>query len=125
MHWVRAKRKVGVFLALFALALQLTLSFGHLHQRDIFRATPAVDISVATAGDQSNPAPTHQQPSRTNDYCAICATILLLNSSFAPVAPQPFSLPLDSQSVQHIDRLAAVFITPQRTPLQSRAPPSA
>src|ERR1700730_13630822 len=31
MHWWRAKRRNGAWLALGALLLQLTLSFGHIH----------------------------------------------------------------------------------------------
>ena len=31
MHWVRANRRIGAWVALFALSLQLVLSFGHVH----------------------------------------------------------------------------------------------
>ena len=123
MHWVRARRKGGGLVALFALALQFTLSFGHVHTENIFVASPA--IAIATAVDQSEPtSSTHQHPSRTNDYCAICATIYLLSSSFAPEAPQLLAQPFNPQRIQHFDSVAAIFIAPQRAPFQSRAPPS-
>jgi len=35
MRWVRGHRRVGACVALFALALQLVLSFGHIHLADI------------------------------------------------------------------------------------------
>ena len=35
MHWVRSNRYFGSWAALFALAIQLVLSFGHIHFEDI------------------------------------------------------------------------------------------
>ena len=34
MYWVRSNRRFGSWAALFALAIQLVLSFGHIHIED-------------------------------------------------------------------------------------------
>ena len=43
----RIGRKWGGCLALFALALQLILSFGHVHTEDLGLAAPAEAVSIA------------------------------------------------------------------------------
>ena len=35
MHWVRTKLRFGAWCALFALAVQFTISFGHVHAPEI------------------------------------------------------------------------------------------
>jgi hypothetical protein len=127
MRWVRANRKFGGRLALFALAVQLTLSFGHIHPEDIFGpARVAADASIAVpAADHSGPLSTDQHSSHNDDYCAICATMYLLASSSVPEPPQLLPLPFASQPIEHFDGVTAVFIAPRRPPFQSRAPPLA
>jgi hypothetical protein len=46
MSWVRTHRRIGGTLALFALALQLVLSFGHVHPRD-FAGIPGSAVAQA------------------------------------------------------------------------------
>lgn len=124
MRWVRAKRKFGGRLALFALALQFALSFGHIHPEDIYGPARAADVSIAlpaTGGSQLLPA---DQPYHSDDYCPICATMYLLGSSSVPQAPQLLLPPVASQAIAHFDGVALV-IASQRAPFQSRAPPRA
>ena len=128
MRWVRANAKSGGRLALFALALQLYLSFGHIHPEDIYG--PAhVSISKAAAvalpaAEVYLPHPADRATDPASDFCAICASAYLLGTSFVPQAPlQP--LPPISQAVHHGGRAAVVFIAPRRGPFQSRAPPIA
>ena len=47
MRWFRAKLKTGARLALFALTVQIALSFGHLHSGNFRHAVP----SLASASD--------------------------------------------------------------------------
>jgi hypothetical protein len=121
MRWFRTRRSFGSGLALFALALQLALSFGHVHLDKV-----APGFVTATAADAktpaSQPSPPQHPASDADDYCAICATIHLASTSFLPDAPQ-LPLPFVSQTVEHSDYVAFVFIAPQRTAFQSRAPP--
>jgi hypothetical protein len=92
MRWMRARLGAGSRLALFALTLQIALSFGHIHLGD-FRHTGG---GLAAGGTPSAPsAPTQHPVSDAEDYCAICATIHLAATSLLPQAPQlpvPFAV---------------------------------
>jgi len=128
MRWFRANRKFGGRLALVALAVQFVLSFGHIHTEDIYgsgsgAASRAAKIALPVA-DHSRPLPAKRPANHTDDYCAICASLYLLGSSFVAEAPQ-LPLPAASYAVEHVNIVAAVFITPRRAPFQSRAPPLA
>ena len=48
MNWFRKHVKTGSRLALFALAIQFALSFGHFHG-DVARAAPALQTGLADA----------------------------------------------------------------------------
>jgi hypothetical protein len=128
MRWFRTNRAIGGRLALFALAIQLVLSFGHIHLEDIYgnaRAFVLASTSLAQpAADESKPFPTHPRSNHTDDYCAICATIHLLASSFATEAPQ-LPLPIASRAIEHSSRVVLFVVAPRRAPFQSRAPPQA
>lgn len=121
MRWLRTRRSFGSGLALFALALQLALSFGHVHLDKM-----AAGFVTATAADAkapaSQPSPSQHPTGDAHDYCAICATIHLASSSFLAHAPQ-LPVPFVSQTIEHFNYVAFVFVAPQRTAFQSRAPP--
>ena len=121
MRWSRTNRIFGGRLALFALAVQFILSFGHVHVHSVGHSAPVAFASVY--GSAGAPAPTQNKPDG-DDYCAICATISLLWGSVAAVPPQ-LTLPLLSYAVEHVDRVAIAVVMPRRGPFQSRAPPSA
>jgi hypothetical protein len=128
MRWFRANRKLGGQLALLALAVQLILSFGHIHADDncapaLAAASSAGTIALPKA-DQPWPLPSNRPANHTDDYCAICATIYLLSASSVAEAPQ-LSLRLVSDAIEHVDLVAVAFVAPQRAPFQSRAPPLA
>src|SRR5689334_19642953 len=93
MQWFRANLKVGARLGLYALALQIFLSFGHVHLGG-FR--PSTDWPSIAATHPVPSDPQQQQPiSDADEYCAICATIHLAATSLLPQAPQltvPFAV---------------------------------
>jgi hypothetical protein len=122
MRWFH-NRRFGNWLALAALALQLVVSFGHVHLDGVHHTYPAQAVSGSGAQASQLPAP---QPGNDADdgYCAICATIFQAASSFLPPVPQ-LQVPVVSRAVEHCGRVAVVLITPQRWPFQSRAPPLA
>ena len=122
MRWIH-NRRFGSCLALAALALQLVLSFGHVHLDGVHRAHPALALSGLAAQASQLPAP-HPGNDADDDYCAICATIYLAANSFLPPAPQ-LPVPSVSQTVERFDRVPVVFIASRRAPFQSRAPPLA
>jgi hypothetical protein len=85
MRWFRRHIGLGSRLALFALAVQLVLSFGHVHVVKLAPASSQAGISLAQVPDQGG-APTRDRHTGANDFCAICATVSLVASSVLPTA---------------------------------------
>lgn len=118
MRWFRAKLRAGARLALFALSVQIALSFGHVHLGNVQHAS-----AVASTGTQPSGSTPAQHPvGDADDYCATCATIHLSATSFVPQAPH-LPVPFLSRPVEHFDCVAVVSFSPRRAPFQSRAPP--
>jgi hypothetical protein len=119
MRSFRTNRQSGSWLGLTALALQLVLSFGHVHH--LSAGSGAVTVATTNVpGSRLSPG---QHPANdADDYCAICALIHLASTSFLPDVPQ-LAVPFVSQTVEHFHHVAFIFIAPQRTAFQSRAPP--
>ena len=85
MNWFRKHVKTGSRLALFALAIQFALSFGHFHG-EFAGAAPAIETGLANADPalaatlaaSQAPSEAAQQPSnhdtdRHGSDCAICS----------------------------------------------------
>ena len=88
MGWVRAYLKLGSYIALFALAFQLVVSFGHVHLDEIGSKSP----TTIEATDNTAPAPAgHDEPDGADHYCGICALMFLAGT--VSVAEPP-SIPL-------------------------------
>jgi len=77
MRWFRRNVRFGSWCALFALTIQLVLSFGHLH----FASSAAVAALASAAAEPLAAAPddtpTPSKHSRVADYCTICASLHL------------------------------------------------
>jgi hypothetical protein len=117
--WIR---QLGAYLALAAVALQIVLSFGHLH------LPPVIDISLSAIAHritltQAQPRLPTQNPGDDNDYCAICASIFLASTSLTPV-PTALPVPADFQRVECSFDQALYFVELYRLGFQSRAPPA-
>jgi hypothetical protein len=123
MRWFRTRRSFGSGLALFALSVQLVLSFGHIHL-DKFPSGSTNAVAADAKAPASQPSPAPHPADDAGDYCAICAIIHLAASSLLPDAPQ-LPVPFVSQTIKHSNRVVFVFVAPQRTAFQSRAPPLA
>jgi hypothetical protein len=136
MQWFRSNIKLGSRLALFALAIQFALSFGHFHG-SAAQAAPAIQSAAAQSesstsllpapdaviqSDQQQPAADHNPDQQPNDPCAICAVMALANTVlFAtppllllPQAVEFLYLTTDAEFV-HLNSAAVAF--------QPRAPP--
>jgi hypothetical protein len=136
MGWVRFHRRYGAWLGVAALALQLVLSFGHVHAGNVHvdavwgRAEAAVAKSAASAqpvalAQSQQKSPTHNPgPDDPDDYCAICASIFLASTS---LAAQPPVLPLPTGFERFTPQIDAAYGLSVSRPVffQSRAPPSA
>ena len=127
MAWFRSRSRLGAYLALFALAFQFAVSFGHVH---LERVAPLAAGASALAGAQpsaddrnapSNPAG-REHPA--DDHCPIC-TLIHLAGALVP-AEMP-SLPLPTAVGRLRLELAAEFdLTASHAALfRARAPPIA
>ena len=128
MNFVHRHKRRGALLALAALALQITLAFGHvhlndLHLRGVSRGTTFAPHGAAFA--QSSPQAPGQNSNDDDDYCAICASIFLVSNSFAP-APPVLPVPIGFQRIEHsFDNAQGCTEPRRRLAFQSRAPPAA
>ena len=103
MRWFRSRMRLGAWSALFALTIQLVLSFGHVH----FDGISAQSVSPRTVSARTTAAPRTLrwavQPAAklldapavpdkpvnlAEDYCAICSVMRLAGlPAVAPVLP--------------------------------------
>ena len=138
MNWFRKHLKHGSRLALFALAIQFALSFGHFHGVAA-QAAPAIQTSVTdadfayaagiaaqTAADevaqkqQPSTPDTDQQPA---DNCAICAVMSLAgNVLFA--TPPLLQLPQAVDFLYLTTDAEFVHLGSFHFAFRSRAPPA-
>jgi hypothetical protein len=134
MNWFRKHVKTGSRLALFALAIQFALSFGHFHG-EVARAAPALqtgladtDLAIAAAlAAQEAPSEAAQQPSghdsdqQTSD-CAICAVLSLANN-FLFATPPLLELPQAVELLHLTTGAEFAHLGSLHPAFQSRAPP--
>ena len=131
MRWFRANRLFGGCLALFALAIQLAVSFAHTHPQDFLPkqklgfADKTSNAAVLTQGRTSFGKRTdNPDGGLPHDDCPICASISLIGSALNTQAPA-LSAPA------HFDLVQLQFFSDfQFRPIRhflahTRAPPTA
>ena len=134
MPWFRSRMRLGAWLALFALTIQLVLSFGHVHFDGISpRAVSARTIAAPralrwavqpAAKLRDAPAvPTQHKPvNLAEDYCAICSVMRLAGlpavASALPLATEGRTMFLDGSVGFALAASPHLFF-------QARAPPQA
>jgi Protein of unknown function (DUF2946) len=138
MKWFRKNIKTGSRLALFALAIQFALSFGHFHGIAA-QAAPTIQaglsqadlahIGAVAAPDASSEAAQKQPPSPSDsdqqpaDACAICAVIALAgNVLFA--TPPVLQLPQAVEFLYRTTDAEFIHLGSVHPAFQSRAPPT-
>ena len=117
MKRLRLQAKKLSLLALFALALQFGLSFGHTHA-SYFALTGAQAASLSAHtpdGDHDHNA--------AGDICAICATVAMAGS-LVDATPPVLPVPTSFHAARHALLAQSDAPDPQRAAFQSRAPPS-
>jgi hypothetical protein len=97
MRWFRLHRPQVAAFALGALLFQFVLAFGHFHLDHMAGGNIAVaglaGKSLAAAADKATTAdlpasPRHNAPPRFgDDFCAICASMVLIVAPHAPALP--------------------------------------
>jgi hypothetical protein len=85
MDWFRSKQRRLAWLAVFALAGQLTLSFGHLHLGKFGLALSSGAANGVAMVFVSSPQ--RGTTGGVDDFCAICASISLASKLVAPTSP--------------------------------------
>jgi hypothetical protein len=145
MKWFRSNVRHGARLALFALAIQVLLSFGHFHGSSAQAAPTSMDadqpglhdsvtcaamhLDAAAGASHEDAFPAiglktsdHESDGRPTDDCAICAVMALANTL---VLATPSSLP-GPQPASSLNWMADAEFIPlnsARVVFQSRAPP--
>jgi hypothetical protein len=137
MKWFRSNIRHGSRLALFALAVQVALSFGHFHgvtaqaapalQSGVtLSGSPASDLSTPDAVDKTarqQPRSGHDTDQQPSDFCAICAVMALANSALF-ATPPVLPLPLAIESSYLTSDAEFVHLNAARVAFQPRAPPA-
>jgi hypothetical protein len=119
MRWFRTRLRLGSCLALFALAFQLVVSFGHIHLDAL--ANYSSPVVAATAGT----APAGDNPSDRADHCCPICTVIHFAGTL--VLSQPPSVPLPIAFAQSPPDATVKFGFSTAPPafFPARAPPSA
>ena len=133
MKWFRSNIKHGSRLALFSLAIQFVLSFGHFHAIAA-PAAPGIQSEAAQSGisyagilvsKSAEQAPSnHGSDQHPDDYCAICAVVAMANAVLFATPP----VLLQPQAAEFLYLATdAGFVRPSsaRVAFQPRAPPAA
>jgi hypothetical protein len=126
MGWVRRHIRHGALFGLAALALQIVLSFGHIHLNNghidaAHRHEAVAHNALLAQGTQQLPAP---NPAGDDDYCAICASIYLAATSLISQAP-PVPVPLAFARIEHSFAAERGLAITRLTAFRARAPPAA
>jgi hypothetical protein len=145
MKWFRSNIGLGSRLALFALAIQFLLSFGHFHggAQAVSAAAAAkpsevhdtLDLAASRAGASERASPAiamvglknssdHAPAGRPGDDCAICAVIALANA-MVDAAPPGLLVP-HAIAFSYSDADAGLLdLNSASVAFQPRAPPTA
>jgi hypothetical protein len=118
MTWLRSNIKNGSRLALFALAVQLALSFGHFHGLAAQAATAVQSVSDTAPQPSSN----HDSDQQPNDACAICAVIAMANAVLF-ASPPVLQLPQAVEFLFLTTEAEFIHLNSARAVFQPRAPP--
>ena len=134
MKWFRNNIRTGSRLALFALAIQFALSFGHFHEAVAqtvrlgltdgelaIAATLATLAAHSEAGQPQQPS-NHDTDRHTANACAICAVVSLANN-FLFATPPLLELPQAVELLHLTTGAEFTHLGSLHRAFQSRAPP--
>ena len=118
----RSSMRFGGWLALGALAIQLALSFGHIHAEEF---AASADIQATADADQGpgNPSEPDHHGLGHHD-CDICATIALFAALVIP-SPPVLAVVTAHSAAPHVIVDTHRQIAATGRPFQARAPPFA
>lgn len=131
MKWFRSNVRHGARLAIFAMLVQLALTFGHSHwfaqaaplaQSQLSDSAKGIaSIDRAALQKPSPAAPDREQPG--DDNCAICAVIALAGTVMSATPPL-LLLPQAIELLYRATDAEFVHLKSAATAFQPRAPPT-
>jgi hypothetical protein len=125
MYWFRSRIRSFAQLALFGLAVQMVVSFGHMHRDDLGLPPLATahwaHFLSSAAQAVAGPAGRDQYP-LSQDYCPICASMALLATGAPSLLPVVVAPPLIS-SIWSSPASLYLVATQAIFSFQARAPP--
>jgi hypothetical protein len=127
MRWFRSSGGGIAWLAIFALACQFLLTFGHVHTGRVSVVSAALATSADRAdGSASAPAPPAQKipTGLAQDFCAVCNQISLAKALVLPVSPTAVP-PISFTRELHWSLVAIAFASRDHFYFNARAPPRA
>jgi hypothetical protein len=121
--WFRANRRGAGKLALFALAIQLVVSFGHIHLPPALAhtGTPVAAAAITLDGDPAGPVGKHHPAS--DAFCDICAALSLAAHGQLS-APPALALPVFAAVPPAPAASTAAPLQRRHARFQSRGPPA-
>jgi hypothetical protein len=121
MRWFRDNVRHGAWFALFALAISLTLSFGHVHAIG-GRSSEGGLIAAAFGLSGHGKAQGHSDDGQADDLCPICIVTGAIANALAS-APPAILLQLKETVVERGIEPVRFMVALPRAPFQSRGPP--
>jgi len=123
MRWFRRNVRFGSWCGLAALAIQLVLSFGHLHLATSGAAATALASAAELVVGAPEDPPTPSKHSGVADYCTICASIHL--AGLVTTEPSSVLAPHPSGAMKLTVGIEATPRPHSGLPFSARAPPVA
>jgi hypothetical protein len=136
MKWFRSNIKHGARFALFALAVQFALSFGHFHavsaqtspagqaapaQASLYHASFVAADTASDLAERQSPS-NHDPDQQPGDPCAICAVIALANA-VGLATPPVLLLPQAVELLRLVTDAEFVHLNSVSVAFRPRAPP--
>jgi hypothetical protein len=123
MRWFRRNMRFGSWCALIALAVQLVLSFGHLHFASSAAAAALASGTAEPLAAAPDDKPAPFKHSRVADYCTICASIHLTGLLTAEPPSVSTLRPSNGERLKVL--IEATISSYSGRPFNARAPPLA
>jgi hypothetical protein len=129
LRWSRTVKRFGTCWALFALALQFALCFGHAHHNQFAESLAAsphfTDLDHAPSTTVSGSPTVPMTPAGLAlNYCEICAAASLAGNG-VPAAPPQMCVPVCAGQMRFWLQVDAAIAVLAHRPFQARAPPHA
>jgi hypothetical protein len=121
MWWCRRHQRFAGILALFALGIQIAVSFGHVHLEGA--GAPFAASTWNSASLERLPSGAPDSPAAPRHPCAVCVTIGLLGNA---LTGEPPALPLPARfrfgPLPPVDE--SIISVSRFYPFRTRAPPA-